>query len=112
MESGVAHVPESREHGGVFQGLSVRENLSIGQLSRYWNGWRYDHRREQAETREMIREFAIKTQSDANLISALSGGNQQKVVLARWLRRNPRYCSSTNPHRESMSGRGKMFTPR
>jgi ribose transport system ATP-binding protein len=97
MESGVAHVPESREHGGVFQGLSVRENLSIGQLSRYWNGWRYDHRREQAETREMIREFAIKTQSDANLISALSGGNQQKVVLARWLRRNPRILLLDEP---------------
>lgn len=97
IDSGVAYVPESREHGGIFQGLSVRQNLSIGQLARYWNGWRYDHRREHAEARDTIREFAIKTESDADLISALSGGNQQKVVLARWLRRNPRILLLDEP---------------
>jgi ribose transport system ATP-binding protein len=97
MNCGIALVPESRERGGVFQGLSVRENLSIAQLARYWRGWYFDHRREQAEARDSIRQFAIKTETEGDLISSLSGGNQQKVVLARWLRRRPRVLLLDEP---------------
>jgi ribose transport system ATP-binding protein len=97
MNCGIALVPESRERGGVFQGLSVRENLSIGQLAGYWKGWYFDHRRERAEARDSIRRFAIKTETESALISSLSGGNQQKVVLARWLRRGPRLLLLDEP---------------
>jgi ribose transport system ATP-binding protein len=97
MDHGIAHVPESRERGGVFQGLTVRENVTMGQLMRYWKGWYYDHRQEQAEVHDAIGEFAIKTQNAEALISSLSGGNQQKVVLARWLRRRPRLLLLDEP---------------
>jgi ribose transport system ATP-binding protein len=97
MNCGIALVPESRERGGVFHGLSVRENLSVAQLKRYWRGWYFDHRREQAEARDSIQQFAIKTETEGDLISSLSGGNQQKVVLARWLRRSPRLLLLDEP---------------
>ena len=88
MDCGIAHVPEYRPDG-IFPGLSVRENLSMGQLRRYWKGWRFNHHQEQIEAIDSINRFAIKTLNDRTSISSLSGGNQQKVVLARWLRRRP-----------------------
>jgi ribose transport system ATP-binding protein len=96
MDCGVAHVPEYRPDG-MFPGLSVRENLSMGQLERYWKGWHFSHRQEHVEALDSIKQFAIKALNDNILISALSGGNQQKVVLARWLRRRPRLLLLDEP---------------
>ena len=89
IERGVAYVPEHRDREGVFQGLTVRDNLSMANVAQYWNGWRFHHRQERRDASETIGRFAIKTKADRDLISSLSGGNQQKVVLARWLRRRP-----------------------
>jgi ribose transport system ATP-binding protein len=96
MNRGIAHVPEHRPDA-VFPGLSVRENLSMGQVSRYWKGWRFSHRQERDDAIDAIRHFGIKTASDRSAISSLSGGNQQKVVVARWVRRNPRLLLLDEP---------------
>jgi len=88
MRHGVAMVPEDRLRDAAFADLNVRENMSASMLPAYWRGW-WRRRREEGETRRLLAAFAVKASGpDAPLLS-LSGGNQQKVVLARWLQRDP-----------------------
>ena len=86
---GIAYVPESRADDAVFPGLSLLENLSAAALDRYWHGLRWRHRAEREEGLEAIRHFGIVAGAVNAPFESLSGGNQQKAVLARWLRRQP-----------------------
>ena len=89
MDAGVALVPEDRARQAVFLSRSVADNLTEAMSGRYWRyGW-LSSRRAHAEAREMIRRHRIVTASESSPIERLSGGNQQKVVLARWLARRP-----------------------
>lgn len=88
MRSGVGYVPEDRSHA-VFPNLAVRENLTAPSLSSYVRGPFLDKQKERQEVKASIGRFRIKAPSLEAPISTLSGGNQQKVVLARWLERNP-----------------------
>lgn len=97
MKIGFAYTSENRHAEAAFPDLSVRENLSIGQVERYWNGAFLNLRRERYEARWSIKEFMIRTASEETAMSSLSGGNQQKVVLARWMRRNPRVLLLDEP---------------
>jgi ribose transport system ATP-binding protein len=97
MHAGIAYVPEDRSTDAVFPGLSVRENLSIASLSRYWRHAVIQRKAEHADGRRLLRDYLIKAPNDAAPIGSLSGGNQQKVVLARWLRRDPRVVLLDEP---------------
>jgi ABC-type sugar transport system ATPase subunit len=88
MRHGVALVPESRLRDAAFLSMSVRENLSVAVLPRYFRGW-MRRRPERAEAGDLLRRFGVKASSTETGLATLSGGNQQKVVLARWLRRDP-----------------------
>jgi ribose transport system ATP-binding protein len=89
MKAGIALVPEDRGTEGLFASLSVRENFSASVVSRYWSRARLQHRRERADARQLVESYGVRPATDLPIAGTLSGGNQQKIVMARWLRRDP-----------------------
>ncbi|HTX25447.1 MAG TPA: sugar ABC transporter ATP-binding protein [Streptosporangiaceae bacterium] len=86
---GVGYIPEDRTGESAFPDLTVRDNLLIPSILEYWRRLKMASSRERADARRSIRRFGIKASSEAAPMSSLSGGNQQKVILARWLTRGP-----------------------
>ena len=82
---GIGFVPEDRRRLGLCMGLSVAENLTMGGI-RYCSTAGYIRRRASRElVGRYVKQLAIKTPSTASPLTSLSGGNQQKVVIAKWL---------------------------
>ena len=89
IRAGVGYVPEDRKREAIFGDLSVRANMLLASVPEFWRRYGMATRQENAEARDLVTRFGIKAPGTVNPISALSGGNQQKAVLARWLRRRP-----------------------
>jgi len=85
---GMAYVPESRAQDATFADLTLLENVSAASLGRYGR-LRWRHREERADGIHTMRRFGIKARAIDQQFALLSGGNQQKAILARWLRRDP-----------------------
>jgi ribose transport system ATP-binding protein len=86
IEKGIALIPEDRKRQGALLHLSVGENISIVDLKNLAGpGGIINRKKENEKVLEYTRELRIKTPSSAQLVKNLSGGNQQKVVLAKWL---------------------------
>jgi ribose transport system ATP-binding protein len=90
LRAGIALVPEDRASEGLCLSLSVRDNIDIGNLGQVSDLGLINPRREQAVVRKAINLLQIALRSPLQEASALSGGNQQKVLLGRVLARNPR----------------------
>ena len=97
MRAGVALVPENRVREAAFMDRSVRENLSVAMLAEYWSGRWMPRGRETRKAQELIERFGVKATGPSALFSSMSGGNQQKVVIARWLQRAPRLLLLDEP---------------
>ncbi len=97
IAAGVALVPEDRIRQGIFGGMSVAENVTVPTLGRYWKWGRLRARRERARVEELIGLFDIRPADAAQLMARLSGGNQQKGVLAKWLETEPRLLLLDEP---------------
>jgi ribose transport system ATP-binding protein len=89
MVAGVAYVPEDRAREAAFPDLAITDNLSVTRLGSYWGVRGMNRRRENDVGRRLISDFKVKATGPLALFSSMSGGNQQKVVLARWLQRDP-----------------------
>ena len=89
MRAGIAFVPEDRAREAAFPDLSVAANLSVARIGAFRRGPRLDMRAERRDADAAIARFGVRTPRAAAPFSQLSGGNQQKVVLARWLARAP-----------------------
>jgi ribose transport system ATP-binding protein len=96
MDAGLGFVPEDRSES-AFVTMSLRENLSAAEVSKYWRGFRLRDRAEAADARQSIADFSIKAISERQPFATLSGGNQQKAIVARWLRRRPKILLLDEP---------------
>ena len=88
IAAGIGMVPESRKDDGIFPNLGVRENMTMACARDFKKGLRIDGGREREQVERMIGSVRIKTPGMEQKIINLSGGNQQKVILARWLIQN------------------------
>lgn len=97
IDAGAAFVPADRAIRGTVSTMSVRENLSLADVTPHFVGGRLRHRKEIDETNHWIDRLAIKTSGTEALISSLSGGNQQKVMFGKALRLAPKLLLLDEP---------------
>jgi len=99
VKNGIALVPESRKDDGLALRLSVLENMTLVKLGDIQTGGVIDQKERRRLTGEYIESIRVKTPSPAQLVGNLSGGNQQKVVIAKWLMKNPKVLILDEPTR-------------
>lgn len=99
MRNGIALVPESRKTQGLLMSRSIQENLLLPALGSVSSGGVIQRRREARRIEEMIAELGIKLGHPSDPVSTLSGGNQQKVAIAKWLVEVPRLLMIDEPTR-------------
>ena len=101
LHAGIAFVPESREEDGLISSFSIEENLilDLHDLPPYAKGPVISQNVVSAEAEKRVKEFDIRTQSAKDPASSLSGGNKQKVVLARELSRPVKLVVASQPTR-------------
>lgn len=98
-QAGIAMVTEDRKRLGLFAQMSVRENITLCTLGTTTVAGVVQAPRERALADSMIRRLAIKTAGPESPITSLSGGNQQKCIIGRWLLTNPRVLLLDDPTR-------------
>jgi ribose transport system ATP-binding protein len=97
--AGVALVPEDRKTEGLMLPMSIADNLAIASLDAISTGPFVDRAKERAAVQHGIARLQIKIGAPSDAVSTLSGGNQQKVVLAKWLMTEPRIILLNDPTR-------------
>ena len=96
---GIAYVPEDRASQGLIRTQTIKENIALANLKRLTRGIFVDAAKVAAEARDAITRFGIRARGPEQLVRQLSGGNQQKVVLGKWLATDPRILIMDEPTR-------------
>jgi ribose transport system ATP-binding protein len=99
IDHGIYLVPENRRTEGLVVEMSVRENVSLPSLRQLSRGGLIQRKRERDVARRQVDSLQVKTPGIESLVLNLSGGNQQKLVLAKWLAMNPRVMILDEPTR-------------
>jgi rhamnose transport system ATP-binding protein len=97
IAAGLSYVPEDRQEQGAILSLSIRENLTLANLAKHVRGLFLSRSSEQAETRRLGRRLSVKAANWEQKLGELSGGNQQKVVIAKWLATQPKVIVLDEP---------------
>ena len=99
FKSGIAYIPRDRKNEGIMPALSVLDNFSLATLRQYSKIGFVDLRKIKAAYKEIASDLGIVAASSRISIRTLSGGNQQKVLLARWIAANPKILLLNDPSR-------------
>ena len=97
MENHIAMVPESRHQQGLVLIHSLSDNISLPVIKKFQKGMFLNHTKKNRFAEQMILKYAVKTDSPLKLAGHLSGGNQQKVVVAKWLATDPKILIIDEP---------------
>ena len=97
IRAGLALIPADRKTEGSVGTLPVDENVALSVLDRYFNGIILDRRRMRRETAALMKDFDVRPNDPSLLYGALSGGNQQKALLAKWFQTEPRLLLLDEP---------------
>lgn len=100
-ESGLGHIPEDRQRRGLILEMKLEENISLQTYYKkpFSNHGFLNHKEIKAYAKRLIEEFDVRTSSEENPASALSGGNQQKAIIAREVDRDPALLIAAQPTR-------------
>lgn len=100
LAAGIGMLPEDRKTQGLVTSFSVRDNMTLGNERRYaTRGIMLDRKREDQATRAMMHSLSVKATGPSARVENLSGGNQQKVVIGRWLNQNAQILFFDEPTR-------------
>jgi ribose transport system ATP-binding protein len=99
IAAGIAYVPEDRKAMGLVLGLTVADNLAMSSLAQLSKLGVIDGERAEHNALGRVREMSIKAPGLASEVTTLSGGNQQKIVIGKWLERGPRVLLLDEPTR-------------
>ena len=89
VKQGIALVPEDRKRHGIIGGMTVLDNLTLSTIKKLTKGVAIDRKAQKDYAQSQVDALEIKTPNLAQKVKNLSGGNQQKVILGRWLGANP-----------------------
>ena len=98
ISTGLAYVPEDRKEAGLFLDMTIAQNTAAGSLKEFGTWW-FDDAKGNAKAEEFRDKLRIASYSAKQTVQSLSGGNQQKVVLARWLLIRPTVLIVDEPTR-------------
>lgn len=99
IRDGIAYVTEDRKGEGLILPMSVEKNITLASLDDFEKGFLIDQAKEAETVNEQVSSLKIKVARTSLPVSSLSGGNQQKVVLAKWMISNPRILIFDEPTR-------------
>ena len=99
IAKGIAYVTEDRKEEGLILEMSVGQNITLASMKQLSGGVFINEKQENQIIQEMIQSLRIKTNGSRQKVKSLSGGNQQKVVLAKWMMKEPKLLILDEPTR-------------